>query len=442
MIGFAGTRVIVVDDKEDQALPVLKALAKKGIPAAFFHAPSRQALPRKSDRLTGVRLAILDMDLIPGTPSDAVKAATIASYLGGILSPDNGPYGVIAWTYHPEIVEHFERYVYTSNDIPNPIFTVLVSKSQCIRNEKCNLGELSRLIEQELSKNITLHLFEEWEGSCFSAATSVTNTLAGLAKVTSVNLAEWRQTWTEEFLKLLNAISKAESEEHFSEQTCVNAVYDSLNPLHADRMENLTPMLCQRLANYAATIVATDGAISSENKAQINTMLHLSFKNIPEFLVGNVYLFRSKRAPSWATKSIELLEGNWVQGNTDAVRLANMNEVANDSIPILLDISAVCDHAQRKTQRARLLSGIIVPSKHRKKLNERAGFIKTLGPFRIEPITDNDLYYFYFSSRQVRSVEISEIRKRRAAFRLRNQLLDELRIWVAQLESRPGIVLL
>ncbi len=442
MIGFTGTRVIVVDDKEDEALPVLKALARRGIPAAFFHAPSKHTLPRKENRLIGVRLAILDMDLIPGTPAVAAKASTIASYLGGILSANNGPYGVIAWTYHPEIVEQFERYIYLNDEIPNPIFTVLVQKNQCIRDKKCDLHELSRLIDNELAKNMTLHLFEEWEGSCFVAATSVTNTLAKLAKVQSANLAEWRQNWTEELLSVLNVISRAEAGEHFGQQTCVNAVYQSLNPLHADSMDNLTPQLCDRLANYGAKVVASAGVVNAESRAQINSMLHLSFRNIPDFSVGNVYVFRSKRNPSWASKSLQVLQGNWVQGKTDELISAHTNEVAKDSIPILLDITAVCDHAQRKTQRARLLSGIMVPSKHKNKLNTRVGFIKSFGPFRIEPITNDDLYYFYFSSRQVRSVEITDVKKRRPVFRLRNQLLDHLRFWVAQIETRPGIVLL
>lgn len=434
--------MIVVDDKEEEAMPILKALARKGVPTAFFQGPGRRTLPRKSDRLTGVRLAILDMDLIPGTPSNHVKAATIASYLSGILSPDNGPYGVLAWTYHPEIVDEFERYVHESDDIPNPVFTVLVAKNKCIENGKCDLMQLSKFIEEELAQNISLHLFDAWEEGCFAAATSVTNTLANLAEVHGANLSEWRQNWKAELVRILRDMSKAESEEHFSEETCVNAIYESLNPLLADGMENLTPDLCALLSNNASSIVASTGAVNLRSKAQINSMLHLSFKDVPEFSIGNTYIFRSKRNPSWVTKTAELLQGNWVQGKTEALKTANADEVARDSIPLLLDISAVCDHAQKKTQRARLLSGILVPSRHNAKLNQKAAFIKVVGPFRIDPIANDDSYYFYFSSRQVRSVEVTQIRKRRAAFRLRSQLLDELRAWVAQIESRPGTVLL
>jgi hypothetical protein len=442
MLRLTGTRVIVVDDKEDEALPILKALARKGVSTAFFHAPGKRGLPKKTERLLGVRLAILDMDLIPGTPSREVKAATIASYLGGILSPDNGPYGVLAWTYHPEIVDEFERYVYESDNIPNPIFTVLLPKNQCIENGKCELSQLMNLIQDQLAQNITLHLFEAWEEACFSAATSVTNTLGRLEDVNGANLSEWRRNWTRELLKILRDLSKAESEQHFSEETCVNAIYESLNPLHADGMENLTPNLCSLLTDSASSIVASPGVVNQTSKAKINSMLHLSFKDVPDFSVGNVYVFRSKHNPSWVTKISEVLDGNWVQGTTEADRITNANAVASDSIPILLDISAVCDHAQKKTQRARLLSGILVPSRHSKKLNQKAAFIKAVGPFQIEPIAEDDHYYFYFSSRQVRSVEITQVRKRRASFRLRSQLLEELRSWVAQIESRPGIVLL
>ena len=76
MIGLKGTRVVVVDDEASDALPVLKAFAQKGVPCAFFDG-SLEGLPEENEQLSGVRLAILDMDLVGVGVSDKSKAATL-----------------------------------------------------------------------------------------------------------------------------------------------------------------------------------------------------------------------------------------------------------------------------------------------------------------------------------------------------------------------------
>lgn len=443
MLGLSGTRVIVVDDKEDEALPIMKAFAQRGVPCAFFNAPTKKALPRKGERLRGVRLAILDMDLVPGMASEAGKAAALANYLGNILSPDNGPYGVLAWTYHPEIVERFEQYVFAEASIPNPIFTLMIGKDQCFKKGKCDFSHLSTLIEGELGKIISLKLFETWEETCFKAATSVTNTLSGLAMNEAANLQQWRERWTTQLLQLLYTVAKAEAEETLARETCINALLTSLNPLHADRMENQMVELCESLSDTALEIMAAEGNSGPEHRAKLNTMLHLSLKDVQRFSMGNIYLFRQKRKPGFVPSCREVLKGgNWVQGNVEQ-KARHTEEIINAAYPVLLEVSAACDHAQNRIQRARLLSGILVPTAHRKKLNRSAEFVREFGPVHLEePIVEAGIYYFYFSSRQVRSIEIDLVKKLKAAARLRVQALGELQAWLAQRESRPGIVLL
>ena len=443
MLGLSGTRVIVVDDLEKEALPILKALARRGVPCAFFNAPAKKALPRKGDRLRGVRLAILDMDLVPGMASQAGKAAVLANYLGNILSPDNGPYGVLAWTYHAHIVELFEHYVFEEASIPNPVFTLMIGKGQCFKKGKCDLSQLSTLIEGELGKNISLKLFEAWEETCFKAATSVTNTLSGLAMNEAANLQQWRERWTAQLLQLLYTFAKAEAEQTLARETCINALLTSLNPLHADRMENQMVELCESLSDTASEIMAAAGNIGPERKAKLNTMLHLSLRDVQRFSMGNIYLFKQKRKPGFVPSCREVLKGgNWVQGN-DEERARRTEEIIDAAFPVLIEVSAACDHAQNKIQRARLLSGILVPAAQRKKLNTSADFVREFGPVHLEePIMEAGIYYFYFSSRQVRSIEIEQVKRLKAVARLRAQALGELQAWLAQRESRPGIVLL
>jgi len=62
MNGLSGARVLLLDDEPNEALPIIKAFAKAGIPIAYFDG-KRAGLPAKTRRLRGIRLAILDMNL-------------------------------------------------------------------------------------------------------------------------------------------------------------------------------------------------------------------------------------------------------------------------------------------------------------------------------------------------------------------------------------------
>ena len=61
MNGLNGARVLLLDDESDEALPVIRAFSKVGVPTVFFDG-KESGLPAKSRKLRGVRLAILDME--------------------------------------------------------------------------------------------------------------------------------------------------------------------------------------------------------------------------------------------------------------------------------------------------------------------------------------------------------------------------------------------
>jgi hypothetical protein len=238
MIGLKGARVIVVDDNEEEALPILRAFAKKGIPTAFFDG-NLIGFPSKGHRLSGVRLAILDMNLVLGHTSNKEKAAALVNVLGQILSPQNGPYAILAWTMHPEVLEDFKKYLFAAQSVPNPIFIVVLEKRDC-KNKKggVDLTVLSDKVEEVLSQFSPLLLLQAWEEKCFWAAAEVTNTLGSLVAGDADNLEEWLNLWKSQLLQLMYAMAEAEAEKHLDINSCLAALFGVLNPLHADRMES------------------------------------------------------------------------------------------------------------------------------------------------------------------------------------------------------------
>ena len=63
MEGLRTSRVLVVDDKFEEALPFIQAIAKYGIGALYFSGVKDEELPEEGNKLTGIRLAALDMNL-------------------------------------------------------------------------------------------------------------------------------------------------------------------------------------------------------------------------------------------------------------------------------------------------------------------------------------------------------------------------------------------
>lgn len=205
MNGLAGTRVVIVDDEEHEALPIIKQLSKKGISSIYFG--NMNDLPSEKQKLLGIRLLILDIDLVGGSVPDKSKISTLLGFLRKILHPDNGPYGILLWTNHPDLKRLFEEEVFNTFDIPNPVFTACVSKNEC-KDKKgvLKLSKISPKINDALKGFSPLLILQRWEEACFTSATQVTNALAGFAIKDSNNLADWRNLWKTETIKVMKAL--------------------------------------------------------------------------------------------------------------------------------------------------------------------------------------------------------------------------------------------
>lgn len=438
MIGLTGARVIIVDDDKEEALPILKAFAKKGIPVAFFDG-NLDEVPEQSHRLFGVRLAILDMDLVGGGVSDKSKVSTLVNYIGKIMSPNNGPYAVLAWTRHSELLELFKKELFLAKNIPNPILMVMVTKDEC-KNQSgdFDLALVSGKIEEALKQFSPLRLLQAWEEKCFMAATDVTNKLSGLAAGNAADLEGWRNLWKSQLLRLMHTMAKAEAGKHLDGNSCLNALYGSLNPLHADRMESNIAELCNSLSDNSAEIMEAKQDCGPESRAKVNSMLHLSLEDVERFYAGNIYKYSAKRKPRWAPSSDALLDD--IIKPEKAELKPGLSTV---STPVLIEVSATCDHAQRNIRIARFIAGLVIPASESRNIKGEGNFIWRFGPvFLQRPIASAGQYYFYFSARHVVTLDLEQTAKLKAVARLRGQALVHLQAWFAHQSARPGMLLL
>lgn len=435
MNGLVGTRVIVVDDVYDEALPIIKELSRRGISSAYFNGTESELPVLDHPLSAGVRLAILDMDLIGGNASDIDKIASLKNVLRRIISPQNGPFGVIAWTNKEDLINKFEKATFELPEFPKPIFVIPIEKGECMKGNVFNLEIISEKIDTSLSEYSPLLLFNIWEGICFSAATEVSNDLSSLLSVEAENPADWRVLWKRQCLNLMHTLAEAEAGQQLNKIPAITSLYGSMNPLLTDRMENNTDKaLIDSLSFQSAEIIKAENITDSQVIAKLNSRLHLSICNQNGFRAGNIYL--STQFGESIPTALELL--------TDIADAKdnNMKDLESTSHCIVIEINAKCDHAQNGVRIARFVSGLITPTIECKKF-KKADFIYKLGPMFLDsPEIKSGEYNFYFSARHLSSVELNKVKDITPIGRLRSQALSDLQVWFANRASRPGLLLL
>lgn len=443
MNGLNGARVVVIDDDPEEALPILKAFSKIGVPSVYFDGRPI-GLPRQAHRLAGIRLAVLDMDLVGGGADDKSKVAALVKVLSRILSSDNGPYAVVAWTKHLELIELFEQYLFAQPDLPNPIFVATLEKAACKKNQGFDL----RVVAEELKKSLDeggspLLLLQGWEGRAFDAATRVTNELSNVTAVNAGTLLTWRQQWKSEVVRLMRALAEAQAGKHLDKGSCFRYLYDSLNPLHADALERGTNALSLQLTAKADEILNATPECGPDRKAKLNTMLHLSFGAPGKLVTGDIYLLPTQKVKGVIPTIQDLLTDSLQLPKDEALATKLKSEMSDVVKLTAIEVSAVCDYAQQNVRVPRFLIGLFVPVEHSKKIKGQADFLWHFGPLFLDrPPFAQGRYNLYLNARHLITFDPKLAAKLKAVARLRIQALTHLQAWFSQRASRPGVVML
>jgi hypothetical protein len=442
MIGLKSARVIIVDDVEDEALPIMIAFAKKGIPCAYFHGTNVKELPEEKDKFIGIRLAILDMDLVGTGADEKSKISTLISCLERLLRVDNGPYIALIWTNNPWLRDRFEENIFSNSNLPNPIDIIMLTKAACKKNGKLDISIIEQKIENTFKSFYPLKMIQAWEEKIFEASTEVSNVLCGQI-LEEKDPKKWRDDWKLKTLNLMYALAKEVAGENLDKNSVLRGLYYSLNPLHSDRMEHLTSDLSVLLGSDAEEILKYNQDCGIERKAMINAMLHLAFEETSTYVAGNMYRFASNKVPRWGFSYASLLS-DLVQSNYYSTKEKKKN-ISSLCKYVLLEISASCDQVQGNVRAARFLSGLIVPKDELKKIKEPkdySNFIWRIGPLYIQIEDLKGIYYLYFSARHLVTCPVVKIVNMKPFARLRSEALADIQSWFARHASRPGLILL
>ncbi len=171
------TSIIVVDDEPKHGLAVVRALNQEGLGVAYYTGDVEE-LPQTA--LSGVRLAVLDMDLSEGDVAGREPAARLApllSVLGRLVARTNGPYVATVWTSHPELVAEFKRQFSRMNPTTPPMFITPLDKAEFYKGEEFDSEKLQIKLLESVAKAWPLSLLIGWESYSRRASSEVVSQL-------------------------------------------------------------------------------------------------------------------------------------------------------------------------------------------------------------------------------------------------------------------------
>lgn len=423
MEGLRTTRVLVVDDSAEEADGILKALAKEGI-GAVSYSQKLDLLPQRP--LTGIRLAVLDMNLENIDASDA--AAIVAPTLGvlqRLVSGENGPYVAIAWTKHPDLISEFETRVLTLPCSPIKLIPLLKADVRK-KSGEFDFRAIGKRLASALDDCYPISLLGFWEQMVHDSTGEIIETVSPA------------NDWPEQSRKTLKTLLRESSAENDPQDVKLRALLETLNFLQLDVVETKTALLDVAVANrlvgpLKAVVVPKSGP--AELAARLNRRLMFG-RPLPGAAPGNIYepsRFRSVGRGTFPSLD-ELLD--------DMVNPGKKEEVSNlGCIPLVLEITPICDHQHGKTHRGRFICGIAIPpmtDNDYKKRFKPADYIRK-GPvvgFEQEPLNGNRVTLW--NSHYIISLPPGRVPRNRALLRLRQSPLIDVQAWAGSHASRPG----
>ncbi|MDE0079004.1 MAG: hypothetical protein OXO50_15900 [Caldilineaceae bacterium] len=418
MEGLRTTRVLVIDDQRVEAQGVLDALARDGIGAIYY---SQDVDNHPEQPLTGVRLAIVDMNLDDLTaPESPAATTTILSVLNRLIAGQNGPYLAIAWTKHRELVEEFAA---RAAELPCPPVRVIPLVKADFKDEDGSFDskKIACEVQKALDKCYPLGLLAFWEQMVHESSGSI------------MEMMPEGNGWIDGSKRTLALLCKCAAGEGDPQDVKLRALLEAFNSLQFDTMESDTALLDTETATKLVNSLQIEEAPpkGSDLAARLNQRL-LFGVTLPDAAPGNIYKSEAiGSAEEGAFPALdELLNDMAHSGKQQELKEAG-------SLAVAMEITPLCDYQQKKVRRARFVCGIAVRS-DKGNLVKKADFVRKIPEVCFEngPLRGNMI--MTWNSHFIVSVPPDQVPQGEALVRLRQSPLMDFQSWIGSHATRPG----
>lgn len=426
-------RIAIVDDKIDQALPLMRVLSKNNIPYSFYKGDDCDCLPLKPEN--DIRILFLDINLQEGRVQKKkdIRSALVPR-LKRLLSPDNYPYILILWSrqereYTGVIEEIFEK------DLKDraPIAIESYVKSVFFPNfgdeedESADEMQIIEKLKEILDKHPAYKHLIQWENCIHDSADA---TIGDIFKDYHSH-----ENWNENANCILNMMAKSYLEQAYgtsTPETKIKASLSLLNNVLFDCLENVINKYNFECAGELTHNISEDR--KKEIVSKINHSLLVS--NVIENITMPGSVFRYYLSNKYKIHFEAILSDSC---NCDDEKKTAMKETM---IPCEIVVNPSCDYAQKKLKTTRIVQGLLIESKHIingkkiKNIDHKTDAIYCSPSFEYKGRN----YVMVLNFRYFVTDDMLENKKRYPLFRVRNSMLAEIQSKLARHINRQGII--
>lgn len=407
--------VVIIDDKINEAIPLMNALAKRGVPYSYYDGKSK-SYPKKP--LDNVRIIFLDMHLDEAAGGTTNTKNIVSLLVGGIdalVDKDNGPYVVMVWSKHDSqhLIELKDTLLNKESVLCRPIAVLNMEKSLCFESAYTdeNSGKLEWKLKYDgmdiLEKNLSVQLkmidsfliLCNWENGIKNSARE---TVRAIGTLFDKEDPQWNENLKACMIRMAKAYAGQMLE--MSDENIIKNVYYSMNNIINDFNGVEVEQMAKRIVgevqlpkaknDITGSVLVLIGDEGKEYTLSYDGNMYYIYEDAKRIsqnrdmkklfaekadgynrirgLLYNMYLSNICSINSLLNIRKYIIDqkrpGNIYEASEELkkeickVRKIDKN-LWNDIRGIELEISPICDYAQNKRKRLRILPGIEIPAK-------------------------------------------------------------------------------
>ena len=447
-------RIAIVDDKIDQASPLMRVFAKNNIPYVYYEGTNPDYFPEKLEN--DIRILFLDLNLLDGRDNQPKEIrSTLFAAISHIISPNNYPYLLILWSRQEKKYRGLLEDLF-KNDLKecSPIAILDWIKSDFFPNfsdEEENKEDEYKILDELKKVLVSLPAYSclmQWENCVHNSADTTIQDI--------FHDYHSHDNWQNNGNCILDMFAKSYLEQHyraFSVEEKAKASLFFLNDVYYDTVESIVAN--SRIENAVELQYEVDECLMSDIKSKVNNYLLMSKSQTQINHPGCIFtssdnsvecVKRSKEIINDCldTQDIRIQVINKFQSMKlpearlmcNQLRKERRDAILATAIPCSVVVTPACDFAQNKAKYDRIVMGIIIDSCYKQLIDSKSEAIY------ISPSFDEGshervliLNYRFFLTQ-----DLSKVNGIKQICRIRNSVLSEIQSKLARHISRQGIM--
>ncbi len=437
-------RVAIIDDQINQAKPIMQELSKRKIPFSYYDG-NPENLPTQEEDDNNLRVLFLDINLIDNAvhPVKILYPVVLAN-IDRIVSANNFPYILICWSRNEKEYEEIIEQLY--NDLPHkkPIASIQLIKSDFFsldgektENYDQNIEGLFRKISDDLTTHVTFNNLLMWENHIHKAIDNALSESLSIIENDWDASANWIFTkWSfasagknyDSYTPLEKAKAAYHTLNHFLYENIENEIERGIvsnirfEEDKADRGLSLAKFNEKLLFSFVATKAKEAGRIvmTPEDYSEFRDMLSFAITGENEELKGILQGIESINEKRKAKNKYYKTVREQIRIDWDIFKLV---------------INPVCDFAQNKVKRNRVIPGIFMKKQYRSLINKNTDSLYVSPVFYYT--RKESEYFFILDFRYFTSEKDDE---GESSVKLKQQVLSEILSKLSRHINRQGLL--